>query len=80
LPPGPDFRYASHLKGSAARIVLDLQIREDGTVSSVSMVEAIPPAAGDAAVAAFKQALFVPAKVSGQAVSSSIRLTYEFTL
>lgn len=78
--PNPDFRYAAHLKGMAARIVLDLEIRKDGSVANVSMVEATPPVAGEAAVAAFKQALFVPAKVTGQTVSSSIRLTYEFTL
>lgn len=78
--PNPDFRFAAHLRGTTARVVFDLDIRSDGSVASATLVEATPPAAGEAVLTAFGRATFTPAKVGDTTVSSRVRMKYEFKL
>lgn len=78
--PNPDFRFAAHLQGTTARVVFDLDISEQGSVTRATLVEATPPATGEAVLEAFRRATFIPARHGEKPVASRVRMKYEFKL
>jgi TonB family protein len=63
----------------SAAVVLQIAIKEDGSVAQVAVAESAGPAFDAAATAAAKQFVFEPAKVDGKPIPVKIAYRYEFT-
>ena len=69
-----------HDAGITARVLLSLDVGEDGKIGGVEVVESGGPDFDSAAVAAARQFLFTPAEAAGQAIPVKITYRYDFTI
>ena len=75
-PPYPDFARRARVQGA---VVLLMTVDERGLPTQVSLLNG-HPALGEAALQAARQWRFEPARVDGQPVAASFRLTLNFRL
>jgi len=69
-----------HDAGITARVLLSIEIGEDGKVGNVEVLEGAGPDFDQAAVAAARQFEFTPAEAGGQPIPVKITYRYDFTI
>jgi TonB family protein len=69
-----------HDAGITARVLLSIEVGDDGKVGGVEVVESGGSDFDSAAVAAARQFLFTPAEAGGQAIPVKITYRYDFTI
>ena len=69
-----------HDKGITARVLLSIEIGDDGKVGGVEVLEGGGPDFDAAAVAAARQFIFEPAEIDGRPAPVKITYRYDFTI
>jgi len=69
-----------HDAGITARVLLSLDVGDDGKVAGVEVLESGGADFDSAAVAAARQFIFTPAEAGGQAIPVKITYRYDFTI
>jgi TonB family protein len=69
-----------HDVGIAARVLLSIEVGDDGKVGGVEVLESGGSDFDSAAVAAARQFIFTPAEAGGQAIPVKITYRYDFTI
>ena len=69
-----------HDAGITARVLLSIEIGEDGKVGNVEVLEGAGPDFDQAAVSAARQFEFTPAEAGGQPIPVKITYRYDFTI
>ena len=69
-----------HDAGITAKVLLSIEISEDGKVGNVEVLESAGPDFDQAAVAAIRQFEFTPAESGGQPIPVKITYRYDFTI
>lgn len=69
-----------HDAGIAAKVLLSIEIGDDGKVGDVEVVESAGADFDEAAQAAARQFVFSPAEAGGQAIPVKITYRYDFTI
>lgn len=69
-----------HDAGITARVLLSLEVGDDGKVGNVEVLESASADFDSAAVAAARQFLFTPAEAGGQPIPVKITYRYDFTI
>ena len=69
-----------HDAGITARVLLSIEVGDDGKVGGVEVVESGGADFDAAAVAAARQFIFTPAEAGGQAIPVKITYRYDFTI
>jgi protein TonB len=79
--PAPVYPRESRLRGEEGTVVVEVEVNPDGSVASVRIIDDSGyPRLATSAVAAAKQAQFLPAIVNGHAVASTVRIPFRFRL
>jgi TonB family protein len=69
-----------HDTGITARVLLSLEVGDDGKIGNVEVLESAGADFDNAAVAAARQFIFTPAEAGGQPIPVKITYRYDFTI
>jgi TonB family protein len=80
MKPEPMYNELARQKRTVGRIIVKALFSCNGTVTDISVLEALPHGLTDQAIAALKKLKFVPAVKNGKYVSMWMQLEYNFNL
>jgi TonB family protein len=78
--PRPSYTQEARKKRVEGTVVLEVVLRADGSIGTVSVVSGLPNGLSEQAIAAARNVKFVPAQKNGVAVSTVVQLEYNFRL